>query len=204
MQGPKAVLFDADGVIQRRPRGWRDVLQEIVGPDGDADRLLASLFSAEDPALCGGLDFAEGLSDVLRRWECPVPLARLLDAWTMIEVDREATRIIRALRKEGVDCHLATNQEAHKARYMSEVLGYKDLFDREVYSCRLGVAKPAPAFFRAVVDSLRLEPGRALFIDDRRENVEAARQVGMRGAVFSLDSGADGLREVLRDFGVRA
>ena len=199
-----AVLFDADGVIQRRPLGWRNALLEIVGPNRDPDRFLADIFSAEDPALCGGCDFAEGLAEVLRRCECKIPLARLLDVWTMIEVDPGVTRIIRGLRNSGVQCHLATNQEAHRARHMSEALGYRELFDREFYSYALGVAKPAAVFFSAILESIALQPDSVLFIDDRRENVESARCVGLHGAEFSLTSGASGLRRVLDGFEIHA
>src|SRR5262245_47221007 len=197
----KAIVFDADGVIQRRPRRWRGTLQALIGRDGDPDRLLADIFAAENPALCGECDFAEGLSEVQRRWRCRTPLAHLLDVWTMIDVDRGVTGIIRSLRAAGIQCHLATNQEAHKARYMSEELGYRLLFDREFYSCRMGVAKPAQAFFQAIVNALAEDPNRVLFIDDRPENVDAARRVGLHGAVFSLDRGVRELRRLLRDSG---
>lgn len=199
-----AVLFDADGVIQRRPAGWRDQLQSLIGTDRDPDRFLASLFSAEDPALCGGHDFAEALPEVLRRWECRVPLSRVLDVWKMIEVDRDAMRIVRTLRQTGVRCHLATNQEAHRAQHMSEMLGYRELFDREFYSCDLGAAKPSKAFFSAITDSIGEKPERILLIDDRRENVDAAHAAGIQGAVHSLAAGVDGLRKALRDFGIHA
>ena len=75
----RAVLFDADGVLQKRPAGWRSVLQEIVGPNRDPDRFLADLFSAEDPALCGGCDFAEGLAGVLEQWDCRIALPQMLE-----------------------------------------------------------------------------------------------------------------------------
>jgi putative hydrolase of the HAD superfamily len=198
----EAVLFDADGVLQTRPPTWRKVLQEIVGPGRDPDRFLADIFSAEDPALCGECDFAVGLSEVRRRWECEIPFARLLGVWTMIEVDPHVAQLIQSVRDSGVQCHLATNQEMHRARHMSETLGYRELFDREFYSCALGVAKPAPDFFSAILESTDLQPSSVLFIDDRRENVESARSLGIHGAEYSLTSGASALRGVLDDFDI--
>jgi putative hydrolase of the HAD superfamily len=202
MRELKAILLDADDVIQRRPAGWPAVLQQIVGPEGDPDGFLGDVFSEEDPALYGDRDFIEALSDVRRRWNCPVPLAHLLHVWTMIDVDPHAIAVIRDLRRNGIQCHLASNQEVHKARFMSEVLGYRQLFDREFYSCHLGVAKPARAFFETVVDAVGEEPDRILFVDDRPDNVEAARHVGIRAIEFSLGRGEGTLRRILADVGL--
>ena len=201
--GIRTVLFDADGVLQRRPAGWRNVLQGIVGPDRDPDRFLADLFLAETPALCGGRDFADGLTEVRRRWQCRADVSGLLDVWKMIEVDQDVVRVIRGLKRNGLQCHLATNQEAYRAGHMSEALGYKRLFDREFYSCDLGVAKPSEPYFTAILASIGAEPDSVLFIDDRPENVESARGVGMHAAQFVLDSGANMLQQVLDAFGVR-
>ena len=56
--------------------------------------------------------------------------------------DDEVMRIVLSLQHAGVLCHIASNQQASRARHMSEVLNYRTLFTREFYSCALGVAKP--------------------------------------------------------------
>jgi putative hydrolase of the HAD superfamily len=59
-------------------------------------------------------------------------------------------------------------------------------FDRRFYSCRLGLAKPDPAVFRAVLDDLGAAPHSVLFIDDRPENVLAAAALGLQAVRFTL------------------
>ena len=85
---------------------------------------------------------------------------------------------------------------------MSEAFGYKDVFDAEFYSCRLGVAKPDAAYFLAILNDLQVRPDRALFIDDRQENVHAARGVGLHAIEFSLDTGLGALNHILMTFGL--
>ncbi len=88
---------------------------------------------------------------------------------------------------------------------MSEVLGYGELFYREFYSCYLGWAKPDPAYFGDVLRLGELAPGRTLFIDDRPQNVEAARAAGLQAAQFVLGeigSGGVALRTLLAGFGL--
>lgn len=86
---------------------------------------------------------------------------------------------------------------------MSEVLNYRTLFTREFYSCSLDVAKPDVAFFERVLHALNLRGNNVLFLDDRQENVEAARRVGLVAAVYAGESGAQALHRILVEHGLR-
>ena len=203
---PTAVLFDGDGVIQRAPA---DVRLRLVGAMGaapsDLEACMADIFAAEAPALTGGADFAEALIPVLGKWNAGGDVAALLAEWRTIEVDRSILALIGALRRSGVYCALASNQEHHRAGHMSEQLAYREVFDREFYSCHLGHTKPAAAYFQEIVRLADLDPGRTLFIDDRMENVEAARLAGLQAAQFVLGemgSGAAPMRRLLMTFGL--
>ena len=51
---------------------------------------------------------------------------------------------------------------------------------REVFvSCDLGLRKPESAAFRHVMAAIGTAPENVLFFDDTRENVDAARDIGM-------------------------
>ncbi len=197
-----AVLFDADGVIQQRPQGWREGLGEHLGFSGDPVDFLADVYDAETPILDGRADFTERLSHLLSQWNCRATLEEALHVWTMLDVDSKITETIRALRRNGTDCHLASNQESYKARYMSEVLGYRDLFDKEFYSCHIGIKKPDGRYFRAILGDLELPPNQILFIDDRQANVDSAREQGLHAATFHLATGWDELHRLLSAHGL--
>ena len=198
----EAVLFDADGVIQRPPERRRIKLEEVLGSTRNLDEFLADIFAAELTALEGQSNFTEALSNVLSQWKCQGNLGDALDAWTMIEVDSQIADTVRTLRRVGVTCYLATNQEPYRARYMSETLGYSDLFDREFYSCRMGVAKPAGAYFRAILGAIGVPPSRVLFLDDHQVNVDSACEVGLHAAAFTLEAGSGALYRILGEFGI--
>jgi putative hydrolase of the HAD superfamily len=51
-------------------------------------------------------------------------------------------------------------------------------------SCYLGLHKPDLAYYRRALDILDCAPERVLFIDDRTENVAAAREVGIQALLF--------------------
>ena len=85
---------------------------------------------------------------------------------------------------------------------MSEVLNYKSLLDGEFYSCFLGAAKPSLTFFEKTLHALDRNGNTVLFLDDRPENVAAAKQTGMNAAVYLGAEGASTFRRVLAEYGL--
>ncbi len=67
-------------------------------------------------------------------------------------------------------------------------------------SHEIGAVKPDLHAFRLVTELAGMEPGRALFIDDRMDNVEAARRAGYQAEQFTDQATLEGL---LRSRGVR-
>jgi epoxide hydrolase-like predicted phosphatase len=71
-----------------------------------------------------------------------------------------------------------------------------DLFDLIVDSCDVGLRKPDPAIFHLTCDRLGVKPEAAVFLDDTRRHVEAARSIGLhailvrdpRDALAELDA----------------
>jgi len=109
-----AILFDADGVLQRPSGTWRSAWEGVLGSTRNLDEFLADVFAAELPALEGQSNFIEKLSNVLSHWGCHGTLDDALDAWTMIEVDPQITDTVRTLRRIGRTCYLATDQEPYR------------------------------------------------------------------------------------------
>lgn len=66
-------------------------------------------------------------------------------------------------------------------------LGLDRLFDAVVISAEVGLMKPDPAAYEAILSRLGMAPHQALFVDDFPTNVEGARAVGMEAILFSPD-----------------
>jgi putative hydrolase of the HAD superfamily len=169
----------------------------------DVDRFIEELFEVEEPALSGRGDFIADLAEFLARWNMRDRVADVLQVLTTIELDAAMASAVAALRSAGIRCYLATNQEAHRASYMSKTLRYGEVFDGEFYSYRLGFTKPDPSYFRAIVEALSLAPSSLLLIDDHEPNVATARQLGLNAALFTADKQTSGdvLRTILAAHG---
>ena len=198
------ILFDADGVTQNATKHWQPALQSVLKLEGEAQAaaLLADVFAAETEVLETEGGFSERLDVVLAKWGRPGFLSEALSVIHAIEVHQDVMQTVQTIRRLGIRCHIGSNQQTSRAMHMSEGLNYRSLFDTEFYSCVVGAAKPKAAFFEKVVAQLGCDPSAVLFLDDRAENVEAAKQAGLNATVFFGSDGASRLKRQLAGFGV--
>ena len=188
----RAVLLDADGVLQLIGTPWYRALSA-----GGGEAFARALLSGEVPALSG----KESLRDLLERLVVELGLSKDADAlmvlWRRATPDPPAWRLVRDLRAAGYLTVLATNQHEERREWMRTALGYDGLCDVDAYSCVLGVAKPEPGYFQAVLDATDMGAHEALFVDDNSENINAAAAVGIRTIHHPTDAGGRVLRREL-------
>lgn len=70
-------------------------------------------------------------------------------------------------------------------------------FDAYTFSAEIRATKPDAAIYRHSLEQLGVQPGEALFVDDREINIQGARVVGMEGLVYTT---AARLREDLAEW----
>jgi putative hydrolase of the HAD superfamily len=198
----RGVLLDADGVVQLPGPTWRTSLEALCGDPNRIDEFVADVFGAEKHCLTGTADFAPGLGQVLIKWQSRVSVEVALRIWTQIEPAADILALVGSLRASGVTVSLATNQQAHRANFMTNSLSYAAHFDHLLYSCELGHAKPSAAYFASALARVMIDPSKALFIDDHEANVSAARRCGLHAEVFHLSEGVERIRQILRGYGL--
>ncbi len=198
------VLFDADGVLQHATRHWQPALQSVLGLEDElqAKAVVDDIFEAETDVLESTTGFTDKLEAVLAKWDRSSFMPETLNVLHAIEVHQDVMQTVQAVRRSGIRCHIGSNQQALRAKHMSEGLNYRSLFDTEFYSCFVGAAKPQARFFEKVVAQLGCDASAVLFLDDRVENVEAAKQAGLNAVVFFGAEGALSLQRQLAGFGV--
>ncbi|MEU4195908.1 HAD-IA family hydrolase [Kribbella sp. NPDC026611] len=194
-----AVLFDADGVIQGPTQDWWSRLASLA--PGDSEAFVAELMAAEKPTLVGKGDFPSVVAELLQRWGSSASVEEALEPWSWFAADPAVVALIGSLRAAGVGCHLATNQMAYRRSLMVE-RGYGAWFDQTFYSCDVGLAKPDPAYFRAILTAIDVPASSVLFIDDNEANVASALSVGLRAEVYELTSGVPALVSLLERYGL--
>ena len=92
--------------------------------------------------------------------------------------------IIQNLKSKGVGVYGLTNWPAEtftEARRRFRTLAS---IDNYVVSSAVKLAKPEPEIFQLLLSKYNLKADECVFIDDRKDNVDAAKALGMSGIVY--------------------
>lgn len=177
----RAFITDWGGVLMRtadiRPRlAWERRLGLLPGDLADLVFQSAAWMRAQHGEITLEDVWAETAHSIGLNEEEHAALGR--DFWAGDQLDQGLMTLIRHLRAQGVRIALLSNYPASLPSLLTD-LGLDGLFDTVVVSGLEGVTKPSPAIYRLVLDRLGVAANEAVFVDDHRENVEAARQLGM-------------------------
>ena len=90
----------------------------------------------------------------------------------------------RSVGNAGLRTGILSNIGFELATAMENNFPWVDEFKYTIWSCRLAMAKPDPKIFHCAQQKLDVAAQEILFIDDREENIRAARELGFIGIVF--------------------
>ncbi|MFJ3421680.1 HAD family hydrolase [Streptomyces sp. NPDC086082] len=184
----RIVLFDLFGVIARHQ--LPGALGKMAARcDTPADAFTTAYWECRPPYDAGRQSAPEYWAAVLHELSRPadadtVEELRLTDIDSWSRVDEEMVAYVRSLREVAEVALLSNIPADHADAFLAAQPWLYDL-DHLAFSGRIKAAKPDPAAFEHCVAALRAAPADFLFVDDRKENVRAARAVGMDGHVFT-------------------
>lgn len=185
----QAVLFDYGMVLCDKPEAhsWQR-LESILGVE--PERFEALYWKYRDAYDRGALSARAYWETVARELDKPFDeqtLLALMDAdvaaWTRpnVVMMEWAERLNRAGIKTGILSNIGDAMEVG----VLETFPLLNEFSHHTFSHRLGIAKPDAAIYQHAVLGLGVGAGGILFVDDREENILAARAVGMVGVLYS-------------------
>ena len=119
--------------------------------------------------------------------------------WLFHPVLNEKTvELIKELKASGHRVICGTNTiSSHYANHIER--GDYAFFDQTYSSCFMGVSKPDVNFWKLILTAENAEPENCVFIDDRKDNANAAASLGIKSYVFT---GAENLRASLKKDGI--
>jgi putative hydrolase of the HAD superfamily len=183
---PKAILFDADGVVLKKHHG--EYFSVRFSREHDAPVEEVTEFFKTKFRLCqeGKADLKQELNPVLPKWGWDKDVDAFLEYWftSDVEVDPEVIQAVQKYRKQGIKCYLATDQEKYRAAYLRDIMGLAQKFDGFFFSCELGAVKSQSSFFEQVLIRLDLQPTEIAYWDDEKRNVEVAKALGINAKFY--------------------
>jgi putative hydrolase of the HAD superfamily len=107
----------------------------------------------------------------------------------------EALKRIKAQFKTGcITNNLPANaigSMTGRSLYVAEVMV---LFDHVIESAKIGLRKPDPLIYQLMVETLKVDPKRCVYLDDLGVNLKPAREMGM--TTIKVTSGAQAIAEL--------
>lgn len=107
----------------------------------------------------------------------------------------EALKRIKAQFKTGcITNNLPANaigSMTGRTLYVAEVMA---LFDHVIESAKIGLRKPDPRIYTRMVEALKVDPNRCVYLDDLGVNLKPAREMGM--TTIKVMSGAQAIAEL--------
>lgn len=153
------------------------------------------------PAYDGGIPAPEYWRRVLEGCDdLPPSVIRNLideDARSWRDYRSEVWDIAGAFRARGRRTAMLSNGVREVISSVRAERALEAWFDVVIVSCEVGVCKPDQAIYRICLERLDVAAGRALFVDDRIENLRGAEAVGVQTFHFTGESGIGDLRHVL-------
>ena len=93
--------------------------------------------------------------------------------------------LIKQVKRAGYAVYALTDNVVEIVEYLKATYQFWPLFDGAAVSAELGMLKPQPEIYQALLSNNGLEASETVFIDDMPYNVEGAKAVGMAGIQFS-------------------
>lgn len=110
-----------------------------------------------------------------------------------------AKKWIRTMKKKGYRVYILSNYGRWTYENTTEALSFLEDVDGALFSFQVHQVKPEPEIYQTLLQKYRLNPEESVFLDDRTDNIMAAKEQGISGIVFT---GYEDACEKLKSYGV--
>lgn len=106
---------------------------------------------------------------------------------------------VQSLKKKGYHVYILSNYSRWTYNHTQEALSFLADVDGALFSFDVQQIKPEPAIYQSLLARFDLAGEECVFLDDRRENIEAAEREGINGIIFT---GYEDALKKLQEYGV--
>jgi len=186
MSKPTIAVFDVGNVLIEWNR--MALYRKLFDTEAEATRFLEEVCSeAWNLKFDLGVSYDENVTSLIQDYPQHEEEIRAYDTrWMEMVPDaiHESVAVLEELGENGTPLYGLTNFSAEKFALVCERFPFFGRFADIVVSADEGVIKPDPAIYHCLLDRNRLTASDTLFIDDKQENIDGARAVGMQGIRF--------------------
>ena len=109
----------------------------------------------------------------------------IMENWmSMLTPMEESISILKELKTKEYRIYILSNYHEKSFKYINENNEFFRLVDGKVVSSEVKLLKPEKEIYEELLSKYSLKPEECLFIDDTLVNVQAAREIGIKGVWF--------------------
>lgn len=185
----RAVLFDYGLVLTgpADPAAWERMKQILGADEPSFFRAYWEPRHDYDRGALNGDTYWRRVAALLGKDLSAADHRRLVDADTDLWTAPNEPMIAwaAALQRAGIPTGILSNIGDAIEQGVLERCDWLSGFAHHTFSHRLGIAKPEAAIYAHAAQGLGIPPEQILFIDDRADNIQAARSAGMQTVLYS-------------------
>lgn len=180
------IVFDLGGVVLH----WspEDLINKYFPDPADKKNIKDNFFGHPDWVALdrGTIDKDLALKNAAERTGLEYKqIKEMLDSTPASLMPKEETiDLILKLKEKGHELYILSNMHHDSIDYLDETHDFFELFEAIVASCRVNLVKPEAAIYQYLLTENKLIPEETIFIDDMKENVEAASREGIYSIHF--------------------
>lgn len=178
------IIFDLGGVLIDNPnKGMFDYFGDTLGlPYEKLFPSLVKFWKSWESGLITESELWQKIGTDLNI-NLPADQPHWLNAYLPTYQERpEMFALLATLKSRGYQTALLSNIEDPIKEYIQSKK-YRHV-DEFIFSCELKMSKPDEAIYQHTLNVLQITPDQAVFVDDRKENIEAAELLGISGILF--------------------
>ena len=180
------IIFDVGQVLVKYD--WETYLDSFGFPKEERDTIAKAVFLSDvwnerdrssqdeqyyvDEMVKAAPQYEKDIREVMRRSNETVEKMDYAETW------------VKYLKDKGYHVYILSNYATDTLNRTQEQLPFLKHVDGAVFSCQVKQIKPEPDIYQTLISRYHLNPEKSVFLDDRKENCEAAEKFGIHTIQF--------------------
>lgn len=186
----KNLVFDVGGVLIGYR--WEEMFEDYGLDRHSAERIGKGIFDSKEwPKFDAGFISLEETVECFcrRNPDLAEPARWFIDNAINMRVPRERLwKELRRLKEKGYKIYLLSNYSKVLFELHTSDYDFMNVIDGKVVSYEVGSLKPDEKIYKTLLERYSLKAEESIFFDDRQENIETAKMLGMGGIVVKNQS----------------
>ncbi len=178
----KALIFDNNGVLTTTEKNGSKDLADLFGV---RENHFMSIWKKEALLVDdGSISSNQFLRNVIKKINSQVEIEDVKNIYyKFYDRDDQIHKFVKKLAKKYEVALLSNFGDAY-LEFDKKWQNKKTFGDKIFVSAYLGMKKPDKKIFQHVLKNLNIKPSEAIFVDDRAENIKAAKSLGLIGILY--------------------